>query len=552
MRAILARHHVATKMNADGVPTGLAPVTASSGPGNTERPRSGRGSRLRWLRQSLAARLALLALVFLAVPVLIYDQLRRADETTQALLLESAQSQGSLIARALEPGLERANATMLPHLGAELQRFADDRTRLSLLVRPRAMTGEEGFFYVASAPPVPTEFLESEHRKLLEQGVLHKLGGSCEGNAPLALRVPQSSGGFEIMTSVTPINATFGCWALITSHSADGYLKSALGRPYWRTPVVQIAAVIYLGMAVLAMAVLLGAWRNLLRFGTLARSIVSGGIDSSERAVGGSFTQRNTVPELAGVAEDFDRLVDTLRNSARSLRRAAEDNAHAFKTPIAVIRQSVEPLRRSAPPDNLRSHRAIGLIEASLDKLDGLVSFARRMDEAAADLLAPPRWRINFSDLVERMAAGYTGILAERRLHMRSRIETGLIVLANEDVLETVIENLVENAVSFSPDDGAIAIRLYRNARHVELTVEDEGVGVDPGNLPLIFERYFTQRSPGRGMPEDEAKQHQAAATHYGIGLWIVRRNIEAFGGTVVAENREQGGLRVKVLLPLS
>ncbi|MBK3772612.1 HAMP domain-containing histidine kinase [Azospirillum sp. YIM DDC1] len=512
------------------------------------------GGRLRWLWHSLASRLALLTIVFLAVPVLIYDQFQRADTTTQTLLLQSAQRQGELIARALEPDLSRANRAALPQLGSILRRFADGNTRLKLLVRPRVLAGNnlmgsDGFYYVAAAPSVPTDDLDAERHQLLEQGVLDRLGASCAGNEPLALRLPRSSGGYEILTSVTPINTAFGCWALVTSHTAGGYLESSLGRPYWSTPVVQAAAMIYIVMAALVMAVLLGVWRNLHRFGDLARDIVSGGIGESGQ---GSFTNRNTVPELSGVAEDFDRLVDTLRESARSLRRAAEDNAHAYKTPIAVIRQSVEPLRRSLPAEDNRSQRALTMIEKSVDKLDGLVSFGRRMDEAAADLLVPPRRRVDLSDLVERMAGGYTSLLAERQLHMRSRIESGVVVRASEDILETVIENLVENAVSFSPPDGTVSVRLSRNGAWAELVVEDEGPGVDPANLPRIFERYFSQREPGRGMPEDAAAQNQAEATHFGIGLWIVRRNIEAFGGKVRAENRSTGGFRMTVTLAVA
>ncbi len=525
-------------------------------------------ARLLWLWRSMASRLLLLTLVFIAVPVLLYDQFQRADEASQQLLLKSAQRQGELIARALEPELLGVDRTALPSLSIALARYGDDRTRLKLLVRPRvtaagaattpsgAKAGPEPFFYVAAAPSLSTADIDAERRLLLEQGVLDRLGSSCAGNATLAMRVPHLEGGEEVLSSITPIKTSFGCWALVTSHATEAYISSSIGRPYWSTPAVQAAAAIYLAMAALVLAVLAGIWRNLNRFGDLARRIV-GGDDTPERGDrDASFAARNTVPELAGVAEDFDRLVATLRDSAQSLRRAAEDNAHAFKTPIAVIRQSVEPLRRALPAENARSQRALTMIEKSLDKLDGLVSFARRMDEAAADLLAPSRRRVDLSSLVERMAGGYTGLLAERRLHMRSRIDAGLVVRASEETLETIVENLVENAVSFSPPDGTVSVRLTRTggqgATMAELVVDDEGPGVDPANLDRIFERYFSHREPGRGMPEDEAAAHQAGAAHFGIGLWIVRRNIEAFGGRVRAENRPTGGLRMTVALPLA
>jgi two-component system sensor histidine kinase ChvG len=513
--------------------------------------------RAAWLWRSLASRLVLLVLVFVSVPMLIYDQFRRADEIGRELLLQSAQQQGELIARAIEPELARTDRGGWPRLGGVLARFADEHTRLKLLVRPRSIKGGDGFFYVGAAPVVASADLDAERRQLLEEGVLDRVGDSCAGNAPLALRVPHSAGGTEVLTSITPLNTAFGCWVLITSHATADYLGSSLGQPYWRTAVVQAAALIYLGMAALVLAVLLGVWRNLHRFGDLARIIVGGEADGS----GQSFAARNTLPELAGVAEDFDRLVATLRHSAEAMRRAAEDNAHAFKTPIAVIRQSVEPLKRALTGDDARCRRALTMIERSVDRLDGLVSFARRMDETAAALLEPPRRKIDLSALVERMAGGYTGLLTERRLHIRSSIERGVVVRASEEILETVLENIIENAVSFSPAGGTVRVRLARGQGRAELVVEDEGPGVDPDNLPRIFERYFSQREPGRGAPPAlEAPGASAAGgaasaeePHYGIGLWIVRRNVEAVGGLVSAGNRQDGrGFCLRITLPLA
>ncbi|MCW2246524.1 two-component system sensor histidine kinase ChvG [Azospirillum fermentarium] len=496
--------------------------------------------------QSLAGRLALLAVVFLAVPVLIFDHFRRADDATHALLLANAQRQGQLIARALEPELARAGLPSpdLRRLGEVLGRFADEHTRLRLLLRPTPPVGQDGFFYVASSPPVPAADLDGERERLLEQGVLNRLGTSCAGRTPLALRVERSGGDQEILTSITPMDTPAGCWALVTSTATAALVGSSLGRPYWETPAVQAAALVYAVMAALVLAVMAGLWRTLQQFRVTARAMADG--DSGA----GRFSQRTRVPELAGVAADFDRLVDTLRQSAQALRQAAEDNAHAFKTPIAVIRQAVEPLRRTIDPADTRPARALALIEASLDKLDGLVGHARRMDEAAADLLAPDnRRRLDLSALVERMAAATVPQLAARAQTIGTRITPGLTVRAGVEALETVIDNLVENALSFSPPGGTVTITLERRGAMAALTVEDEGPGVDPAVLPRIFERYVSHRAPGQGMPA----AGEAGEPHFGIGLWIVRRNIEALGGTVEAGNRnDRTGFRITALFPLS
>ncbi len=408
------------------------------------KPRARTGGR--WILRSLASRLVLVSVVFIAVPILIYQQFRAADEDKQTLLLQSAQQQGQLIARALEPLLAKADASLLPRLGEELARFADENTRLKLLLRPKSVPGAQGFYYVGAAPLAPNANLDLERQRLLEQGILARLADTCSGNQPLAIRLQTATGALEVLTSITPINSPFGCWAVVTSHSTPTYLGSSIGQPYWQTPEVQAAALIYLAMAALVLLLFLGVWSNLRRFGSLARQI---GNHESGRS---SFADQNTVPELRSVAEDFDRLVDTLRSSADNLRRAAEDNAHAFKTPIAVIRQSLEPLKRIIPGSDGRGPRAIDMIDRSLDRLDGLVSFARRMDEAAADLLEPPRRRVDMSELLEDMLSGYANLLAERHLHLRLLIAPHVVVRAGEDLLETVVENIVENAISFSPD----------------------------------------------------------------------------------------------------
>src|SRR3546814_10820427 len=72
---------------------------------------------------------------------------------------------------------------------------------------------------------------------------------------------------------------------------------------------------------------------------------------------------RSRIPELKDVAEDFDRMVRTLREGAEAIRRTAEENAHSFKTPIGIIMQSLEPLKRALPHDDRRARRSLEIIE---------------------------------------------------------------------------------------------------------------------------------------------------------------------------------------------
>jgi two-component system sensor histidine kinase ChvG len=308
--------------------------------------------------------------------------------------------------------------------------------------------------------------------------------------------------------------------------------------PYWATTEVKVAAAVYLAMVLLTLTTFWSVRLGLRRFAERARAIRERG------GAGGSFGAQNDIPELGDVADEFDRMVEVLQNSAYDIRRAAEDNAHAFKTPIAVIRQSLEPLKRAIGVENQRGVRALGLIDSSLDKLDGLVASARRLDEATADLIDTQRVAIDLSDLLSRLLNAHADVFARRRLVLRGHIAPNVIVLADEEMVETVIENLIENAVSFSPEGEAVGIRLEARSGEAELLVGDSGPGVPEESLTRIFDRYFSHRPQQTG--------EGARGTHFGIGLWIARRNVEALGGTIRAENRRPNGLLMRVTLPLA
>jgi len=246
-------------------------------------------------------------------------------------------------------------------------------------------------------------------------------------------------------------------------------------------------------------------------------------------------------------------MVDALYRSAAEIRGTAEENAHAFKTPIAVIRQSLEPLRRALAEDNQRAQRAIGFVEHSLDRLDGLVAAARRLDEATADQLAEPRVAVDLGRIIGGLIQIQSAVLASRDvtiifashdLTMSADLVPGLFVLGTEEMIETVAENLIDNASSFAPPGSEILVHLTRDGGFAHLTVSDQGPGVPTGQLERIFDRYYAERHP-------EAS-NEPADSHFGIGLSIVRRNVEAMGGTIEAENRTPHGLAMHVRLPLA
>ena len=113
------------------------------------------------------------------------------------------------------------------------------------------------------------------------------------------------------------------------------------------------------------------------------------------------------------------------------------------------------------------------------------------------------------------------------------------MVRGNHELLHRAIENVVRNAVRYSPEDCTVTISIQEAERHCCVTIADRGPGVSDADLAAIFDPFF------RGVAE-------RSVSGYGLGLAITRRVIEAHGGRVFAANRLGGGLLVTLELPHS
>jgi two-component system, OmpR family, sensor histidine kinase ChvG len=487
------------------------------------------------LRRSLAAPLVLLVGAFVAVPVALYLTFEKADQERQEMLLDSIQAQGRLVAAALEPSLNRGGPTSFTEVEDAVRRFTDGNAQIRLLLRPSSVGGAAGFYLVAAAPRIDSAALDQERRQLIDQGVLDDVAQSCSVRKPNAQRYHDQLGRDEILTSVVPVLTPSGCWTIIFSYPVDNLLGAALATPYWQRVEVQRAFLIYISLAILTVLVFLAVRRSLQRFGRLARTLRLGGKPTR------GFAELNEIAELDGVAVEFDRLVSTLGQTAESIRRRAEDNAHAFKTPIAIMRQSLEPLRRALQEDNVRGRRAAEVMEKAVDRLDGLVDDARRLDESVAELLDPPRRRVDVSRLLRQMGRAYQSLAEARGVNLKIEAPDGMAVLGSEELIETAVEAVLDNAIGFTPAGGRVELQMQRNGTRVEIVVSDDGPGVPTEHREKIFERGFSLRPTQSGNGE----------AHGGIGLWMARRYVQALGGGINAENRSGRGLRVRLDLPL-
>jgi two-component system sensor histidine kinase ChvG len=484
-------------------------------------------------------KLNLLALIgiFIALPFVLYWHFEEADHKMRDLVTRGIQQQNRLIAEALTPSLKALKSVPTGSLNRLLGDYATDGTLLRLFVRP---TTSNQFFYVAAMPSENKAQLADTFNELEDHGISPQLDRICGVNTTDELRYARESNQEELLTSVIPIQTALGCWVLVASHSADEFLDTSIGRSYAQVPAVHVAAAIYVALAALSALIALNLWRNIQNFRAAAREVREG------RGRDRPFASRSIAPEFASVAYDFDDLVHDLRFAARDIREAAEDNAHSFKAPIVTIEAAMEGLKRRLTTADPRAARTMELMTESIQRLKALVFAVERYGYVTADLIDAPRTSVDLAAVVEDVLLRYQDVMAERSLRVNQYLGARAFVRASKSTLEIVAENLIDNAISFSPARGTIEVGLTYRDSMVELHVDDEGPGVDPATIERIFERYFSLR-----IHQPQESDAEEAAPHSGLGLWMVRRNVEGLGGSVFAVNRECGGLSLRAILPL-
>jgi len=483
------------------------------------------------LRQSFTTKIIALIITVIFVPLAAYQILEKAEIKDTMLAITDMQNDGRLITEGLRPLIADVDPVDLPAIIKKMKGISLADLRLQLLVNRGGASGKGEFEFVVAVPSEPV--IEENH---ILDALPEALQASCLNHTPLAVPLVDSSGKKVILTSLNPILSISGCWIVAVSHIHQDAIDFVFDRPYWEKPEVQIVAAVYLAMSLIILALFVAARRSLKGFEATANDI-------RRQRIGASFVSSNKVPELEGVAESFDTLISSLKSSAQAMRRAAEENAHAFKTPIATIAQAVEPLKRGIPEDKPQLRRSLEIIERSINRLDALVSTARRLEEVAAELVHPVLRPIDLSVFVSRIGDNFSTFHKNKGLKLKTTVTPGIIILGDEDMIEVILENLFDNAADFSPPNGIISLKLERHGDHAVLTVEDSGPGCPPEDLPRLFDRYFTHRPERKEGPGVE---------NFGIGLWIVRHNAEALGGEIHAENRQEGGLRHILTLPLN
>jgi len=237
------------------------------------------------------------------------------------------------------------------------------------------------------------------------------------------------------------------------------------------------------------------------------------------------------IPDLTGHGDEVGELSGALIDMTKALHarmdateRFAADVAHEIKNPLSSMRSAIEVADRVQDPEQRQRMMKLALEDARrLDRLVTDISNASRLD---AEMRRSETGAVDVADLLATLVEVQGQAQAGDAPRIVLEAAGPLLVPGLETPLGQVFRNLLENALSFSPPGGTVAIRAGRDGAMVEVAVEDEGPGLPPDKLEAVFERFYSERPEG-----------EAFGTHSGLGLSIARQIVEAHKGRIWAEN---------------
>ncbi|MET0257502.1 MAG: sensor histidine kinase [Methylobacterium sp.] len=311
--------------------------------------------------------------------------------------------------------------------------------------------------------------------------------------------------------------------ALMVSTQGDDIDRVIASERFGLLQVFLVAAAVMLVLSILLAGAIAGPVRRLA--------------DAAEKVRMG-IKSRQEIPDFTSRTDEIGHLSGTLREMTQALYRRidaiesfAADVSHELKNPLTSLRSAVETLPLARTEES--RGRLLEIIQHDVKRLDRLISDISDASRLDAELGRAEARRVDLKKLLTTVVSVAN---ERRRAHAAiikfdletppGEVEDPFRIVGHDSRLGQVVNNLLDNARSFSPPGAKVRLALRRSAKEIEFIVEDEGPGIPEHALERIFERFYTDR-PEQGFGQNS-----------GLGLSISRQIIQAHRGSIRAENR--------------
>jgi signal transduction histidine kinase len=388
-----------------------------------------------------------------------------------------------------------------------------------------------GLPLAASAPPV--QMPPAEDNAVVPPEELLKrpeIQSALKGSSSTEIR-SVLNGTRRVMYAAAPVNAPDG--------SINGIVYLAEPLPNGGLPVDFMVQLIIALLAAAALALAAG-WYVSRRITRPVTEVITAAGRVSEGNLDSEVSANSGIRELDDLGGAFNRMAKNLKRSDQAQQAFVADVAHELRTPLTVIKGTVETLEDGAWDDVEGRGKLVTSMQNETDRLIRLVNDLLVLTRADAGLLKLDIHPVDLVNLVRQRCDHLEPVAARKKVSLEIDAQRSTRVLADPDRLAQVIDNLLDNALRYSPKNGAIAIDIHSgDSCTTECSIHDGGPGIPAEALPRIFDRFYRVEN-SRSKRGGEA----------GLGLSIVRSLLQAQGGSISAECEPGNGTNMTFRLP--
>jgi len=246
----------------------------------------------------------------------------------------------------------------------------------------------------------------------------------------------------------------------------------------------------------------------------------------------------NPQDEFGKLAEVFNRTLGRLQDAFERLQKFTADASHELRTPLTAL-QSVGEVALQENLDAEAYRDRIGSMLEETAHLTRLVESLLLLTRADSGRLLLNRKEQNITAIVEKAVDDMRVMAEEKSQRLTTDLAGDIRVSVNEDTFRRALVNILDNAIKYTPQGGALAVRMMERATGIVIEVSDSGPGIAAEHQAKIFDRFYRV---------DKDRSRDAGGT--GLGLAIAKWAVEANGGRLELENRAPHGSTFRIVLP--
>ena len=393
-----------------------------------------------------------------------------------------------------------------------------------------------GQHFIFGAKPVLNEITAADGFRLPE------VATALKGQAASLQR--QNENGHDVLTVAVPVQGYRAIVGALMISTHPGEIDAIIAEE--RQLVFELSG----------LALVISVITSLLIAGTIVVPVRR--LASAMRGFGGTMPQLpglDSIPDLSRRGDEIGDLSVALRDMMQKLLlrintidRFAADVAHELKNPLTSLHSAVQSLDQA--PNKAQQKELMAIIDNDLQRLNRLISDISNATRLDAELNRGESDNFDLSELAQEigqaLAVGYG---ETQNIQLIVQTNEPCLVMAQKARIAQIIDNLIGNAASFSPEGSRIFITTRIESGKAMLIVADEGPGLADGTAEKIFDRFYTDRTQA---PVKPMAGKQFKAGNSGLGLSISRQIARAHGGDVIGNNRPDGqGAYFTLILPL-